>query len=162
MTDQHSFVIKKYSAYAPVILRVIVGYGFVVHGWAKLSRGPASFEKLLVVLHVPFAHFFSWLVPLTELFGGLMLILGFFADLAILPLIITMLVAIYTIHIKFGFSSINTIGLTPQGPLFGPPGIEIDLLYIAALISLLLTGTSVLSLDAAIRKKGIPKADNIA
>lgn len=145
--------------YAPVVLRVTIGYGFAVHGWAKLSRGPASFEKLLVVLHVPFAHVFSWLAPLTELFGGLMLILGFFADLAILPLIITMLVAIFTIHIKFGFSSINTIGLTSQGPLFGPPGIEIDLLYIAALVSLLFTGTGVLSLDVIIRKKRKPEAE---
>ena len=59
-----------------------------------------------------------------------------------------MLVAIFAIHGKFGYSSVNTIGLTEEGPVFGPPGYEINLLYIAGLLNLLLTGSGVLSLDA--------------
>ena len=30
--------------WAPLPLRVVIGYGFVAHGWAKLSRGPAGFD----------------------------------------------------------------------------------------------------------------------
>jgi hypothetical protein len=31
---------------APLMLRLVIGYGFMVHGWAKLTSGPANFEKL--------------------------------------------------------------------------------------------------------------------
>jgi putative oxidoreductase len=58
-----------------------------------------------------------------------------------------MLVAMFSIQIHYGFSSVNTIGLTPAGPQFGPPGYEINLLYIAGLISLMLTGAGALSID---------------
>jgi putative oxidoreductase len=44
----------------------------------------------------------------------------------------------FTINIHYGFSSIKTIGLTPEGPLFGPPGYEINLLYIGGLFVLML------------------------
>jgi putative oxidoreductase len=35
------------------------------------------------------------------------------------PLIASMLVALFTLQIHYGFSSVNTIGLTPSGPVFG-------------------------------------------
>ncbi len=61
----------------------------------------------------------------------------------------TMLVAMFTVQIHYGFSAVKTIGLTPQGPVFGPPGIEINLLYIAGLISLIITGAGAFSVDGA-------------
>jgi putative oxidoreductase len=64
-----------------------------------------------------------------------------------IPLIITMLVAMFTVHLRYGFSSINTIGLTPDGPVFGPPGIEINLLYIAGMLALMFAGPGALSVD---------------
>jgi putative oxidoreductase len=69
------------------------------------------------------------------------------------PLIVVMLVAMFTIHIHYGFSSINTVGLTPEGPKFGPPGYEMNLLYIAGLISLILTGPGDLSVDRLLNRK---------
>ena len=42
----------------------------------------------------------------------------------------------FTVNINYGFSAVNTIGLTPEGPRFGPPGYEINLLYIAGLVAL--------------------------
>jgi putative oxidoreductase len=42
---------------------------------------------------------------------------------------------------------VNTIGLTPEGPVFGPPGYEINLLYIGALLALALAGPSAWSVD---------------
>lgn len=51
-----------------------------------------------------------------------------------------MLVAMFTVNIRYGFSSVNTVGLTANGPQFGPPGYEINLLYIAALIALAVSG----------------------
>jgi putative oxidoreductase len=54
----------------------------------------------------------------------------------------------FIVQIHYGFSSVNTIGLTPSGPLFGPPGYEINRLYMAALIALALGGVSAMSVDS--------------
>lgn len=128
-------------------LRAIIGFGFMAHGWAKISRGTGGFEKLLQQLGIPFSHANAVITPYIELLGGLALILGVFVAVTAIPLIITMLVAMFTIHIHYGYSSINTIGLTPEGPQFGPPGYEINLLYIAGLVSLMLTGAGKWSID---------------
>ena len=144
---------KSYQLYAPLFLRLIIGFGFMAHGWAKLSKGsPAGFEKLLTQLGVPLPHITAWVTSLVEVFGGLAIFLGVFVSITALPLICTMLVAMLTVNINYGFSSIKTIGLTAQGPLFGPPGYEINLLYIAGLISLILTGAGVMSIDQMIVK----------
>ena len=137
----------KLEQWAPLFLRVIIGYGFIIHGWAKLSRGPLGFEKLLAQTGVPFPHITSWLVPFVELLGGFAILLGAFVNIVAIPLIFTMLVAMFTIQFNYGFSSVKTIGLTDHGPLFGPPGYEINLLYIAGLISLVLTGAGAWSVD---------------
>lgn len=139
---------KNYHQWAPLFLRLIIGYGYMAHGWAKLSRGPAGFEKLLVQTGVPFPHITSWIAPLVELFGGMAIFVGAFVGITAIPLIFVMLVAMLTVQINYGFSSVKTIGLTPEGPLFGPPGYEINLLYIAGLISLILTGAGIFSIDS--------------
>ena len=133
--------------WAVLPLRLIVGYGFLAHGMAKWNRGPANFGKLLHVLGVPAPLQTAWLVTAVEVLGGLTILLGAFVLIASIPLIISMVVAMGTIHVHYGFSAVNTIGLTPAGPVFGPPGYEINLLYIAALFALALAGPSALSLD---------------
>ncbi len=138
---------RYYHDFSPLCLRLIIGFGFMAHGWAKISRGTAGFEKLLTQTGVPFPHINSIITPYVEVLGGLAIFAGAFVTIAAVPLIITMLVAMFTIHINFGFSAVNTIGLTPAGPQFGPPGYEINLLYIAGLISLMLTGAGRLSVD---------------
>jgi putative oxidoreductase len=144
---------SKYNHWAPLLLRIVMGYGFMVHGWAKLSRGPANFEKLLVQLGVPLHHLASWVVPFVELLGGFALLMGAFVSIAAIPLIVVMLTAIFTVHLKYGFSSIKTVGLGPDGPLFGPPGYEVALLYLAGLIALILGGAGILSIDSLMRRE---------
>lgn len=144
---------KNYRQVAPLFLRLAIGFGFMAHGWAKLSRGPAGFAKLLTVLHVPFPNVMAWLSIATEVIGGAAIFIGALVSLAAIPLICTMLVAMFTIHIHYGYSAVKTIGLTPQGPLFGPPGYEINLLYIAGLIALIISGAGRFSLDAVLAKK---------
>jgi putative oxidoreductase len=127
-------------------LRLVVGYGFLAHGLAKASKGPAAFAKLLHVIGVPFPAVTSWAVMLLEILGGIALLIGLFVALASVPLIASMIVAMFTIHLRNGFSAINTIGLTPAGPVFGPPGFEINLLYVAALLVLAALGPGPLAL----------------
>ena len=128
-------------------LRLVIGCGFIVHGWAKWSRGPAGFGHLLDQIGIPFPQVTAWLVTLLEICGGFAILAGAFVALFSIPLIFSMLVAMFTVHLKYGFSSINTIGLTPSGPVFGPPGYEIDLLYIAGLVVLLVNGAGTMSFD---------------
>jgi putative oxidoreductase len=137
-------------AWALVPLRVVVGVGFVVHGYAKLSRGPAGFAKLLAQLGVPLPLQTAWAVTGLELLGGLALIVGIGVAIVSLPLIASMFVAMVQVQLRYGFSSVNTIGLTPDGPLFGPPGYEINLLYIAALVLLIVVGPGPLSVSSAL------------
>jgi putative oxidoreductase len=136
------------TRHALVPLRLIVGFGFLAHGFAKWQRGPEKFAVLLQHLGLPFPSLLGWGGTLTELAGGLALIAGVFVSIACIPLIVMMIVAMFTVHIRYGFSAVNTIGLTPTGPQLGPPGYEINLLYIAALIALALCGTTALSVDA--------------
>lgn len=64
-----------------------------------------------------------------------------------------LLVALFTVQLRFGFSSVNTIGLTSDDPVFGPPGYEINLLYIGALVALAAAGPSSWSVDAWRRRR---------
>ena len=139
-------------AWALLPLRLVVGYGFMAHGLAKWSRGPAGFGALLHQIGVPFPTAAAWMVTLLEVFGGFAILAGVFVALASVPLIISMLVAMVTVHLRYGFSSINTIGLTATGPVFGPPGYEIDVLYIGSLIALALLGPGPLSVGGWLRQ----------
>jgi putative oxidoreductase len=127
---------------------MILGVGFMVHGWAKWNRGPAAFAELLKQARVPLPLANAWLVTMLEFFGGLALLIGVFVALVSIPLIFSMLGAMFTVNIKYGFSAVNTLGITPEGPKLGPPGYEINLLYIAGLVALILGGAGPLSIDA--------------
>lgn len=133
--------------WAMLPLRLVVGYGFLAHGLAKLVRGPAGFAKLLAQIGVPLPGLSAWMVTLVEIVGGIALIVGAFVAIASVPLIASMLVAMFTVQLRFGFSSVNTVGLTPDGPVFGPPGYEINLLYIGALVALAFAGPGAWSVD---------------
>ncbi len=134
-------------------LRLIVGFGFIAHGTAKWSRGPAKFGNLLGVVGIPLPVPTAWLVTCLEVFGGLAILVGLLVAVVSIPLIVSMLVAMFTVQLRYGFSSVNTIGLTPTGPIFGPPGYEINLLYAAALLALARTKPSVFSIDAWIARR---------
>jgi putative oxidoreductase len=139
--------------WAVLPLRLIVGYGFIAHGLAKWTRGPAGFGKLLHLIGVPLPTAMAWVVTLLEVFGGLAILLGVLVAIASVPLIASMLVAMFSLQLRYGFSSVNTIGLTPTGPVFGPPGYEINLLYIAALLLLAVVGPGALSLEVWFAKR---------
>ena len=64
------------ARWAPIPLRLIVGYGFMEHGIAKMSRGPEAFAAILHTMGVPAPHLMAWLTILSELIGGLAVLLG--------------------------------------------------------------------------------------
>ena len=138
------------ARWAPIPLRLIVGVGFIQHGVAKLSRGPDAFVAILHALGVPAPHLMAWSTILVELLGGLAILLGAFVALASLPMAALLLVAIVTVHLPYGFSSIKLIAVTSAGAQFGPVGYECNLLYLACLAALVLGGPGPLAIDRVI------------
>jgi putative oxidoreductase len=141
------------ALWAPLPLRLIVGLGFMQHGLSKLSRGSDAFATILHALRVPAPHFMAWFTILIEIVGGLAVILGAFVTLVSLPMAALLLVAIFTVHLPYGFSSIKLMAVTPAGAQFGPVGYECNLLYLACFAALVLGGSGPLSIDALIKKR---------
>lgn len=129
-------------------LRLIVGYGFAAHGLAKLLRGPDGFAVILAAIGIPAPHLMAWLTTGVELVGGLALMAGILVPLVAIPLAGVILTALVTVHLPYGYSSIRLLSVGPSGATFGPVGIELDLLYLIALLVLALGGPTIWSFDA--------------
>jgi putative oxidoreductase len=142
------FDVSKLQRWAALPLRLIVGYGFIAHGYAKVMNGPDHFAASLQGLGVPAPHLMAWATIGLELLGGLAVLVGAYIPLISLPLSVILLVAAITVHLPYGFSSIKLRAVTAAGPQFGPPGYETNLLYIAALATLVLGGSGPFAFDA--------------
>ena len=140
------------ARWAPVVLRLIVGYGLVAHGIAKLLRGPEAFVAVVQTMHVPAPWLMAWLTIVTELVGGIAVLAGAFIWLASVPILVVLLVAMFKVHWPYGFSSIKLIAITQAGAQFGPPGYEVNLLYAACIVALVLSGPGPLSVDGALAR----------
>lgn len=88
LTDMQSYtgISSDSGRWLAIPLRLIVGYGFVAHGYAKLIHGPAHFAAILNALGVPAPGLAAWLTILTELVGGASVLLGAYVELASIPM----------------------------------------------------------------------------
>ncbi|HUJ28381.1 MAG TPA: DoxX family protein [Myxococcales bacterium] len=146
---------KSMELWGLVALRLVVGFGFAAHGYAKLGRGPAAFAAILATLGVPSPLPAAWATTLLELGGGVLIMAGAFVRGLSLPLGAILAVAALGVHARYGFSSVRLRALTAAGAEFGPVGYEIDLLYLAALAALALSQASPLSFGGWLaRRKG--------
>jgi len=123
------------------------------HGFAELARGLDAFPSILQALGVPARHQMGWLTILVEIFVGLAVLLGALVPLASIPMAAVLLVAMITVHLPYGFSSLKLQAVTAAGAQFGPPGFETDLLYLACLAALVLGGSGPLSIDGLLAKR---------
>ncbi len=141
------------ARWAPLPLRLIVGYGFLAHGMAKLGRGAEHFTGILHAIGMPAPALLAWLTIIVEVAGGLAVLIGLAVALVSLPMAIILVVATVTVHLPYGFSSIKLLAMTPGGAQFGMPGYETDLLYLAALAALVLGGSGPFALDNVIGRR---------
>lgn len=125
---------KTWGDVAPLVLRVVAGVIFLMHGLQKVTGDVSMFSGILNSLGVPAPEIFSWIVILLEIGGGLALIIGFMTHWISKFLMILMIVAIFLVHIKNGF--------------FGPAGYEFPLLLLTSAVSLMITGAGRWSVDA--------------
>jgi putative oxidoreductase len=141
-----------FGLWAVVPLRLIVGYGFVAHGYAKIARGPVHFIDTLQALGVPWPEVMGWATMLIEVIGGFAVLIGAFIPLLSVPLAAILLVAMFTVHLPYGFSSIKLQSVTSDGPQFGKPGYETNLLYLAGLATLVLGGPGPLAVEGLLAR----------
>lgn len=77
----------------PLLARIVVGYVFMLTGWAKLNNLPRMIE-LFTDWGIPFPHIMTPLASGIECFGGLFLILGLLTRLSGGALAVVMAVAV--------------------------------------------------------------------
>jgi putative oxidoreductase len=86
--------IASYFSWAgPLIMRIIVGYTFMLSGWGKLTHLEQVTENF-VGWGIPFPNILTPFVSGVEFFGGAMLILGLFTRIPAAMLAVVMVVAI--------------------------------------------------------------------
>ena len=106
------------------------------HGWGKMLKlfgdDPIKFADPIGIGEVPSLG----LAVFAEVFCAALIMIGLFTRLSVIPLIVTMLVAVFVVHISDPF-----------------PKMESGLLYLIPYIVLLLSGPGRFSLDALIRKQ---------
>jgi putative oxidoreductase len=135
------------KGWALLPLRLMVGFGFAAHGYAKLARGPESFAVVLHAMGIPAPSLMAWVTSLLELVGGVAVMAGAAVLPLTLPLAVVMATAMFGVHWRYGFSSVRLKAITASGAEFGPTGYELNLLYLAALAALALGGAGPLSVD---------------
>ena len=96
-----------------------------LHGaWLRQGGPGLGYVPLnFAALGVPARHQMGWLTILVEIFGGLAVLLGALVPLASIPMAAVLLVAMLTVHLPYGFSSIKLQTVTAAGAQFGPPGL---------------------------------------
>ncbi|WP_437602585.1 DoxX family protein [Sorangium sp. So ce590] len=122
------------ASVALLVLRVVTGIAFILHGWGKIQ---APFSWMGPTAPVP--GFLQALAAIAEVGGGLAWILGLLTPLASLGIAVTMAVAVAT-HVMRG------------DPFFamGGSSYEVAAVYFSISLVLLLVGPGRLSADAAI------------
>lgn len=97
--------LDKYRDAGLLMLRIGIGIMFILHGYPKLEGGPEVWARVggaLSHIGITFAPvYMGFMAAITEVGGGLLLILGLFTRPACLFLLVTMTVAA-VMHISQG------------------------------------------------------------
>jgi putative oxidoreductase len=150
------------EGWALLPLRLILGFRFAAHGYAKLNRGPEVFATILHSIGVLHPLLMAWITSLLEFLGGICVMAGAFVLPLSLPLTAIMVTAMVSVHLRYGFSSIRLLAITADGAKFGPIGYEMNLLYIAGLFALVLGGSGPLSVEQYLSRKSTRKQELIS
>ena len=100
------------NGWASIPLRIGLGAMFAAHGLQKVfglfgGAGIKGFSQQLSSLGFAAPMFWAYLAAYTELIGGLCLLMGFGTRIASLFLLILIIVAGSTVHLKNGFFLMN-------------------------------------------------------
>jgi len=116
-----------------LVLRLFWGYFWAETGWAKLQNIDAFTERF-TGWGVPFPMFSATVSGLTDLAGGICLMLGLFTRLATIPMMVNMVVAITLVNVRDVHSFDDFVELN-------------EFLYVLVLFWLLVAGPGRASVD---------------
>ena len=138
-------VMKTQNTLSSLPLRLIAGIIFSAHGAQKLfawfgGYGLDGTGQWMESIGIAPGFLMALLAGSAEFFGGILLILGLFTRLAAFSLAVTMLVAIFTVHIGNGLFMSNN-------------GYEFGLTLLAMSVALIFQGGGKFSIDAALSNK---------
>jgi putative oxidoreductase len=137
MLQKYYTILSKLKDLPLLIIRLVLAYGFLNPALTKL-KDLHSVAEWYKTLHIPYPVFNAYLSTGTEIAGFILLVLGLFTRMISIPLMITMIVAIVTVHWENGFEA-------------GENGFEIPLYYMIMLFTLMVFGAGKLSLDKLLR-----------
>ena len=128
---------------AVLILRLFLGFAFMMHGSQKLlgafgGGGIAGVAGMLSKLGLEPSQILAWVLSITEFVGGVCVFLGFLTRFWAAGLVIDMAVAIFKVHMANGFFASKN-------------GFELPLAFGVMALVILLTGPGSLSVDRATR-----------
>ncbi len=121
-----------------LFMRLVLAYGFwgpAMMKWNNMSAIVDWFDSM----GIPFPTVNAYLSATTEVAGSILLLLGFATRIISIPLMIVMLVAIFSVHLTNGFEAGNN-------------GFEIPLYYLIMLFTLMVYGPGRFSLEGLLRR----------
>ena len=124
-----------FASTALLLLRVIAGVAFILHGWGKIQT-PMSWLPEGAPINIP--GFLQLLAAVSEFGGGVCWILGLFMPLASIGMLITMIVATLVHMLVFKDPFVN--------PAIGS-SYEPALMYVGVSLALLGVGPGNFSID---------------
>ena len=122
-----------------LLSRLVLAYGFyepAMMKWNNIGNVSAWFDSI----GIPFPTINAYLAATTELLGVVLIAIGFLTRLISVPLMVIMVVAIFTVHFGNGFSA-------------GDNGFEIPLYYLLFLGLFMSHGAGKFSVDNLVFKK---------
>ncbi|OAH54760.1 MULTISPECIES: DoxX family protein [Bacillaceae] len=117
-----------------VILRVILGLIFFIHGLVKFQGGIGNTVGFFDSVGIP--GFMAYIVGGIELIGGIAMMIGLGTQIIAVLFAIILLGAIFTVKLSAGFLN---------------GGYELDLMLLAVSIHLVLTGKTPYSVDSKLK-----------
>ncbi|MCD6090719.1 MAG: DoxX family protein [Bacteroidales bacterium] len=122
-----------------LFFRLILAYGFYTPAMMKWGN-IGGIAEWFGGMGIPFPTLNAYLAASTEMAAVILLPLGLATRFISIPLMVTMLVAIITVHLGNGFEAGNN-------------GFEIPFYYLLMLFALVVNGGGKISLDHLISKK---------
>lgn len=137
--QQFNNALASLRSYGPLLLRVLLGVGFLVHGLDKF-KNLEGVEMFFSMNGVPMPGFSSVFVAGAEVVAGVALIIGLATRAAALLLAIIIAGAILFVKFDLGFLG----------------GYELDTALIAGLVAVALIGPGALSADEKMGLESVP------
>lgn len=132
-------ITSNFQSLALFFARLTVAYGFyepAMNKWKNINDVAAWFGTL----GIPYPTLNAYAAVITESLGVVLLTLGLLTRIISVPLIVVMLVAIFTVHFEHGFAAADN-------------GFEIPFYYMLFLMLFMSFGAGKISLDTLIFKK---------